>query len=513
MQLFAKSSSGAFVCTRLLALLLILASIGCSDSSNRPVYDGGDPAPELLAIAEPQVELPPDIRRTVLTTTQFDLATVGYQQAEFFISGEATSFTNLSELGSDGLWQVEPATTAPYKTRIVVIRPIDDADFSGTVFVEWLNVSAGFDNPPSWYAGHTEALRRGHAWVFVSAQIDGIEGRDDAVIPLAAKRANPDRYESLSIPSDSFSYDIFSQVTQTLTSPSGLAPLGELQPQRLLAAGESRSANRLVIYVNAIHPLYAPYDGYLIHSRTGGEFSRYSLSQSPEVSLPTPADLRVRDDLAVPVLMYQTETDLLALGAVVARQDDSEYFRLWETAGTSHSDYYTNVSGRTDTGVDPLFAVIVEESSIFGFINCTLPMNAGPGPWLFNNALNALEVWVKDGTTPPSADRIALSDDQGSILRDDFGNALGGIRSPYLDAPAATLSGEGQDGESFCAQFGVTALFDAATMAMLYGDETSYVAAVEAAANASIEQGFLLAEDAQRIVAAASLQWRQLQQP
>ncbi|MEP1471765.1 MAG: alpha/beta hydrolase domain-containing protein [Halieaceae bacterium] len=509
MQTFARRPEKGFPRRILIATLSILIfCAGCSDSDNRPRYNsGGDQEPELLPVAEPKVELPPDIRRIVLTTTQFNLATVGYQEAEFFLSGEATSFSNLSELGSDGLWDVEPATTANYKTRIVVIRPIDDNNFSGTVFVEWLNVSAGFDNPPSWYAGHTEALRRGHAWVFVSAQRDGIEGRDDAVIPLAPKLANPERYESLSITSDSYSYDIFSQVSMALRSPSGLAPLGELQPTRVMAVGESQSANRLVVYVNAVHPLYAPYDGYLIHSRTGGEFSTYSLSQPPEVALPTPPDLRVRDDLEVPILMYQTETDLLTLQAVVARQDDSDYFRLWETVGTSHSDYYTNVSGRSDTGVDPQFAVVVEEPSIFGFINCTLPMNAGPGPWLFNNALYALETWVTDGLAPSSAERTALSDDQTQIMRDDFGNALGGIRSPYVDAPAATLSGDGQEGESFCALFGVTELFDAATMAMLYGDQDGYVAAVTEATDAAIDNGFLLEDDRQRIIDAAGLQW------
>ena len=98
---------------------------------------------------------------------------------------------------------------APYKTRIVIVRPIDAERFGGTVFLEWLNVSAQFDNPPSWYAGHTEALRRGHAWVFVSAQKAGLEGGDGAVLLLAAKVVNPERYESLTISSDSYSTTSF----------------------------------------------------------------------------------------------------------------------------------------------------------------------------------------------------------------------------------------------------------------------------------------------------------------
>ena len=47
--------------------------------------------------------------------------------------------------------------------------------FSGTVIVEWLNVSGGLDAAPDWISMHTEIIREGHVWVGVSAQVDGIE--------------------------------------------------------------------------------------------------------------------------------------------------------------------------------------------------------------------------------------------------------------------------------------------------------------------------------------------------
>src|SRR5690348_6732957 len=73
-------------------------------------------------------------------TTTFSLSSVAYTQSEFFISGQASSYAPTAPLGSDGQWQVAPATTAPYTTRIVVYRPADPARFNGTVVVEWLNV-------------------------------------------------------------------------------------------------------------------------------------------------------------------------------------------------------------------------------------------------------------------------------------------------------------------------------------------------------------------------------------
>src|SRR5262249_45660288 len=75
--------------------------------------------------------------------TNFDLAEVGYEQEEFFISGTAHAWTNVGTLDPDGRWAVAPASTAPYKTRILVYRPIDPARFNGIVWVEWLNVSGG----------------------------------------------------------------------------------------------------------------------------------------------------------------------------------------------------------------------------------------------------------------------------------------------------------------------------------------------------------------------------------
>ncbi len=78
---------------------------------------------------------------------QFDVATIGYTSAEFFVSGTATGVTG----------------TAPYTTRIVVLTPDDPARFDGTVVVEWLNVSGGIDAPALWFMAHREMVRAGYA--------------------------------------------------------------------------------------------------------------------------------------------------------------------------------------------------------------------------------------------------------------------------------------------------------------------------------------------------------------
>ena len=202
-------------------LLALGAVVGCGSSSTGTGGSGGGGStlPEGRP-ADPVVEGPITVGSPfVAGTTGILLFQVGYEQVEFFISGTAKSYTNVGELGSDGVWEVEEGETAEYKTRALVYRPISSNAFSGTVIVEWLNVSGGLDAAPDWISMHTEIIREGHVWVGVSAQVDGIEGRGNGIGNLYLKAVSPERYAPLSHPGDSFSYEIFAQVAQALRNP------------------------------------------------------------------------------------------------------------------------------------------------------------------------------------------------------------------------------------------------------------------------------------------------------
>src|SRR5262245_14152927 len=88
-----------------------------------------------------------------------DLGSTGYVQEEWFFSGTASGYALRGELGEDGRWDAERTQGAPFRTRMVVIRPQDASRFSGTVLVEWLNVSGGVDANPDWMFLHRH-LRR-----------------------------------------------------------------------------------------------------------------------------------------------------------------------------------------------------------------------------------------------------------------------------------------------------------------------------------------------------------------
>ena len=436
-----------------------------------------------------------------------DLSQFGYVEEEFFVAGTARAHTAANPLGSDGNWTALPdGATAAYVTRILVRRPTSPRAFNGTVVVEWLNVSGGLDAAPDWTFVHPLLKRDGYAWVGVSAQFQGVAGTGGPLgLSLSLKSVSPVRYGPLVHPGDSFSYDMFSQVAEALRHPVGPAPLGGLVPRKLIAVGESQSASRMTTYVNAVHPVAHVYDGFLIHSRGGGASS---LSQSPQPSITAPTPSFVRGDIDVPVLIFETETDLISLGYFAARQPDVGNIRLWEVAGTAHDDVYGLSVGPNDPGKAALDTTYLPPlTSIFGVITCSAPINAGPQHYVLNAALRRLNRWVRTGRVRggPISPRLEIAPGPPpSIVRDALGNALGGIRTPQVDVPIAALSGLGQTGGAFCALFGTTVPFDAATLASLYPSHEEYVKAIVRSARKTAKAGFITRIDTTAIKAAAA---------
>ena len=252
-----------------------------------------------------------------LLATALDLASFGYVEEEYFFSGTAN------------VYKTPPLTTAtivssghPYESRLIVRRPTSPEKFNGTVLVEWANVSSGFCNDPMFQRSQDHLLRAGYAYVGVCAQSVGVHG------PVGLLKWSPHRYAGLdlsdhgTILDDELSGDIFSQAAQAIRSPVDADIMGGLLTvSRIIAIGESQSQGFLVIYHNSIHPLANVFDGYVLHKGVGSQL---------------PANGKLRTDLRVKVFKVDTETDLLFLGEVAARQPDSDHLRTYEVAGASH---------------------------------------------------------------------------------------------------------------------------------------------------------------------------------
>ena len=455
----------------------------------------------------------------VLAGGLFEAEKFGYTEEEFFISGTANSYRSVDPLSADGVWNVTKNDTAEYKTRIVVRRPTDAATFNGTVITEWFNVTAGIDSIPAWSALWPEIVREGGVWVGVSAQRVGIEGGAGSTAPfLVLKNADPDRYGVLNHPGDNYSYDIFSQAGAAVWRQSETI-LGGLTPEILLATGQSQSASRLTTYANALGLADDVYNGYLLISRGQSastlfcphavllENPRSCLDPATTETVAGPASAQIRADLTRPVLIAEAETDVLRYRP--ATQDDTDVLRIWESAGTAHSDAYTLGMGDADTatgdGDIALFeAQLNAPSSIYyGIITCGFPLNAGPHTYILRSALHSLDRWVRTGEPPVSMPKLEANADLSAFLLDSNENVLGGIRTPFVDVPLAKLSGSGQEGDAFCGLFGTTLGFAPDELRALYPTTQDFVTKWNAATDAAVAAGVILAVDAENIKAAA----------
>jgi hypothetical protein len=99
--------------------------------------------------------------------------------------------------------------------------------------------------------------------------VDGLEAEAGS----RPQRWDPNRYGSLHIPEDGFSYDIFTQVSRAPVSSrwrTGADPLAGLSVKHFIGTGQSQSAARLATYVNAVHPVTNFFSGFRFCVLVGG---------------------------------------------------------------------------------------------------------------------------------------------------------------------------------------------------------------------------------------------------
>lgn len=405
-------------------------------------------------------------------TTGDPMPEYGYVEEEYFFSGTAKSYGDT------------PAPDAPYKTRLYILRPADMSRFNGTVIVEWLNVSGGYDTAAMWSAGREEITREGEVFVGVSAQKVGIDGQGLALggNHYALKNYDPVRYQSLNHPGDDYSWDIFSQAGMALLAGNP-RPLGDAKIKRLIAAGQSQSGGRLKSYLTrSVHaearrstqPGRRVYDGVMPMSNGVGE-SGIPTDQGP----------------------------VLWVNEVRAghSQPDSGDFRLIEMAGGPHASWgavYTSASANNRNNlraVNGPSGFDKEDASQYGEKGSgPCPRGFYPDRYVYATSIRLMDTWLRTGIAPKSYPRIERSAD-GTALNDEHGNTLGGFRLPVVDVPIATYG--------TCALFGSTVKFDAVKLAQLYPTHEDYVTKMAASIDEAVADGRLQPADGAELLARA----------
>lgn len=444
----------------------------------------GGITPAMAAHHEPMVTGPVTGGRRGHPFTAYlgDICDIGYVEEEYFLEGTATRYRPVGETTPDGKWTVEPGESSPYKTRMLIRRPADPAKFNGVVILEWLNVTAGYDT--STIGQLSNALYdEGFALAFVTCQQVGVHGTQAA--PQALRAWDPERYGSLSIPGDGLSYDILSQAGRVLgpdRPTSGIDPWDGLDVRKIIATGASQSAGRLLSYINALHLRDRVFDGYHPTIGFGMGFGFGDGVLDPSAGMPSPDRVfipsRFRDDLDVPVFAVNSETESLLYYR--SRQPDSDLFRYWEVAGASHvpqafDAYLARLRERDGlTGDDLEYGsrVMWEPTS--------------------DAALQHLVPWMMRGTVPPSIAPLEVEAGDGlSVVRDEYGNAIGGVRLPEVEVPTATYTAAIVALNATMGLRGTTEPFSAERLRELYPTREDYVAKVTEAAHAAEAAGVI----------------------
>lgn len=434
-----------------------------------------------------------------------DLAALGYEEAEYFLEGCATRYQPVSgtELGANGHWQAEAAGQADFMTRFLVYRPADPAKFNGTVILTWNNVTAGHD---LFGADSLEIFEEGFALVCLTTQKVGIVG----LPPVNQGLANwdPERYGQLHIPTDDYSFDIFTQAALVIgrnREIGGNDPMSGLEVKHVVAQGASQSAGRLATYVNAIAPLNTAIDGFILTIyfgrgtplEVGDTVVNINTPQSESAQDRLRGKNLLRDDLDVPVFVVNSELEAIACYDV--RQEDTDNLRFWETAGTCHVSQQGRAARQVLTDRDQLLARPIEQS-----INA-IPMNP-----LYDAAYHHMHIWLTDGIAPPITPRIEFAGDPAAVVRDEHGIAIGGIRLPQADVPLAQNSAIPITPDIFAVLGGSSNPFSQAKVLALYPDKDTFLAQFTQAAEAAADAGVLMQRDVSRLLDEADSTWARL---
>lgn len=454
-----------------------------------------------------------------------DLKALGYTEKEFFQSGKA----NVYDLDPTTQRAVVRTPNNPYTTRLLVRYPSDAAKFSGRVWIEILNASNNYDIENTWRRSWEHMIKSGDAYIGITSK---------AVTGSALKKFDATRYADINWQvggkdENGLFWDMLSQLgTQLRQSDAKI--LGTLKPKHVYLTGESQSGMYMNTYLTAFSdkiekagPNGKPlFDGYLNGVGPAFTFLR-SETAAPFVSVPT----KIYQPTLVPHIVYQSENEnrmydgtkngagtLFPPMVPYQRRADSntatDKFRFYEFPGTPHTDPLSQVL--------PINSEIVKAG---GSARATPPYYQTQEhddlqlTEFVHGMQESIHAWAASGTPAPSGDtnwmwyKTAI-DEKGNTtydpLRDQLGNALGGIRSPLIDVPLYRFYGQGQTGVSsttglptyISSSWGSMDKLSDATINSLYGGScANYLARFNASANSLVNGRFLVQSDADKLKA------------
>ncbi|WCK54961.1 alpha/beta hydrolase domain-containing protein [Aneurinibacillus sp. Ricciae_BoGa-3] len=529
--------------TKVIGCLMLTATVGTlglggSATSTKAAVS----ASNVTTIPQVAGPIPVTYNSHPFTVGGTDLASHGYRLDEYFISGKA----NVYDWGANGTAATPQVRTpnAPYTTRMVIRRPNNPSKFSGNVWVELNNPSRGWDVEVEWPTVQEKVLRDGDIWVALTVKPNVIASlkRIDAKRYAPLSMANPlppDKQSSGKLPGETgydenlsklyengLVWDILSQTGALIRSKSTNNPLHAYDVKYVFATGESQTGFFLNTYAadfaeNAkLKNGHTVYDGFVSVSGAG---RTVPINQSvPDTGVNDP-----RSQLPskhVPFMRIDSQGDVFQLGSYLWRRPDSDApgagYRMYEITGAPHGPAFI-------VNYQPLEADILKAGNLpsdvpYAYGGVEPKANTMPRQYIEPAMFANMERWVIKGIRPPHAEPLSVKQGVGkqtslfgetinaSFVKDQYGNVLGGVRSPSVDVPTATYyeSATAKPGYPFAWSFGHQDDFRSETLQKIYGavgTHQKYVAKVQASVKQLESQRWLEPQEGDKIIQQAEL--------
>ena len=481
--------------TVLTVLVIASSGIAWASAAGAPAEDAQKDYPEVDISKLVVHEFPPGTPQTTaiaLPGSSNPLAqdrslNPGYVEKEFLVQGDASTYAG------PVTGPVEVAqTNVPYSTRVLVRYPKDASKFSGRVVVEPFNTSNnGTDLDAVWSLMAPMLQKRGDAWVGVTERTSAGE---------ALKQADPTRYADVNVPSNDVAWDVLAQVGAAIRKGGSQSPLQGLDPKHLYMVGYSQSGVDVAGFAMGLAKHYGTpagkplYDGYFPAAHAASVTPlKAGTSVLPKFETP------VMTAVGVPVVNLEDQSgvegftaelpaaaqatlgqkDYTNVSSASVRRADSDrpgdQYRLYEVAGMPHAP---------------------------GGDGCEGPMSSFPVAAVTRGSFALLNRWVETGQKPPRAARIKMAEigTVSKVAVDQNGNAIGGVRSPYLDDALVRYDAHAP-GAITCELAGHEAPLDSAALAKRYKSVDAYMKQFTKGLDAMIKAGYIAPLDRAQLIA------------
>lgn len=485
-----------------------------------------DPKVEQLAVTEDSYPL----NMALHQEDPIRLEEYGYVEEEYLISGFANVY---GWKGTEGRPKIR-WEHAPYCTRILVRKPADRDRFSGHVMVEMMHGGCRIDNPNiGWGSSFEHIMDSGDGYVGMSiagSTFQALQTFDpkryaplELKNPLPPKQrgpvgnmaSSPDQWENNKggamedVPDreKGLDMDIMSQLAAMVKRGKPGTPFAGYGAKYTYLIGVTFA--EIPCYVSAVMPYSMlseerpVYDGVVIYmSGRAGNLNR-------EEDILSWDDPRCKCGGTVPVVRIQTAGDMRGtlphpLWACMFRSENSDepgnLGRCYEVAGTSLR-FCSRGDVRVYPGLEEQQRAGVEEyhkkpNSLRG--ERPKGISISVMQHFITGVYRNLKDYAQRGIPLPKAPYLAMTGGypDADFVYDRHGNQTGGVRTHYVDVPAATYLDDG-----------TIIPFSSEKLQELYGSRESWLEQTKKRIERMVEERWILPEGGRALLLEAR-QWR-----